>query len=148
MPRSGGTIVAQVRRIAAFLGSTPTKRFCRVADKRAKFSWHGTLPIKLDGPFLPTWKIGRRTTHICAVDCGIAVADHMYRLNANECRAGGAERFEVEHRPGNLTTIMTIPRLSGPARVRQSEGVLLNTCVANLQYHNGGILNEPLFDHI
>ena len=38
------------------------KRFCRAVDQTAEFPRNGTVPLKMDGPFLPAHKIGRRTT--------------------------------------------------------------------------------------
>lgn len=38
---------------------------------------------------------------IGAADCELALADHVHELDAGENGAGGAERFEVEHRPSH-----------------------------------------------
>lgn len=38
---------------------------------------------------------------IGSVDCELALADHVHELEAGKHVVGGAERFEVEHRPGH-----------------------------------------------
>ena len=38
---------------------------------------------------------------IGSVDCKLALAGHVHELDAGEHAVGGAERFEVEHRPGH-----------------------------------------------
>jgi len=36
-----------------------------------------------------------------AIDCELALADHVHQFDAGEHGAGGPGRFEVEHRPGH-----------------------------------------------
>jgi hypothetical protein len=66
-----------------------------------RFRRNGTALLKQDGPVLPAQKIGPRTTcprrrRLRPGPCGSYAS-----VDTSEHRAGGLERFKVEHRPGH-----------------------------------------------
>jgi hypothetical protein len=60
------------------------------------------LPLKPNGLFRPTQKIGQRMPWaLRPIDHELAAADHVHQLNAGEYGTSGSARFEVEHRLGH-----------------------------------------------
>jgi hypothetical protein len=74
---------------------------CRVVDQTAGFFRNALHRSNWTDYSCQRRKLVGERHGIGAVVCELVLADHVYQFDAGWYRAGGPERFEVEHRPSH-----------------------------------------------